>query len=563
MLPLWKKYSLEEELFEAAFVLCRPLVKGAFNSAQAEYDSFPPIDQTWNTGCVLSVWDSDLAETWIEKNYDRALLVRLRKSGAEGPFPSMLTLESAALTVFATLSGPLIRTAEELAKISGFPVIVRPLEEYPSRLRAGANMQNRFTAKSQPSRSSSPQSDTQRTTIHAQDEETKAPERRPENRDTEDEEGQGPPPPPPPLLHGANSQEIVHTTGTTLKFSRNAQDCGSSIQLTTQLKLYPPNEREPRVPFFGIERVPEPYIKSHIRLEFKSDDSTEIDSGLGSVGVLAKSPSYLKAAYLDDIEHVRIAGGKPSQSFNVVEGKNTTPSTEAEDVQRSEILLTDFLRMDSDWEDTTSCYRGVNTRIRRRGTSELPASGTAVEVKYVVDVAVRSLDREEIPNVSFIYCHQIHCWVKGESKAGIKGIALLAAHIIPNMFIEEPLNISHCGEVDLRNSNIGQTSEDKELASTRWQTVKDHFTRGITKVPGVQQGLGLYRSIFSFRNRKTKSKEQDSSRVCETVGWDYTKKTWCYPIWPKLDFELQPSLPGSKATWVLKWGDGDGVDRTS
>jgi hypothetical protein len=49
-----------------------------------------------------------------------------------GPVASMLSVKSPALTIFGAMSVELIQMANELAELSGFPVIVRPLEEDPS-----------------------------------------------------------------------------------------------------------------------------------------------------------------------------------------------------------------------------------------------------------------------------------------------------------------------------------------------------------------------------------------------------------------------------------------------
>jgi len=81
---------------------------------------------------MLSVLDSHSADAWIDENYDHKLLVQLRKCKIGGPIPMMLSVESAALAIFGTMSQPLISIAEELAKFAGFPVLVRPLKEDPS-----------------------------------------------------------------------------------------------------------------------------------------------------------------------------------------------------------------------------------------------------------------------------------------------------------------------------------------------------------------------------------------------------------------------------------------------
>jgi hypothetical protein len=44
----------------------------------------------------------------------------------------MLSVDSPALTIFGLMSSQVIEMADELAKLSGFPVIIRPATEDPS-----------------------------------------------------------------------------------------------------------------------------------------------------------------------------------------------------------------------------------------------------------------------------------------------------------------------------------------------------------------------------------------------------------------------------------------------
>jgi hypothetical protein len=80
----------------------------------------------------VSVHDSDFVDVWIDVNYDHRFLVLLREKCVGGPVASMLSVESPALTIFGAMSVELIQMANELAELSGLPVIVRPLEEDPS-----------------------------------------------------------------------------------------------------------------------------------------------------------------------------------------------------------------------------------------------------------------------------------------------------------------------------------------------------------------------------------------------------------------------------------------------
>ena len=81
---------------------------------------------------MVSVYDSNLADSWIDNNFDHQFLTLLSDKGIGGPIASMLSFELPALAIFGAMSLQLIQMANELAELSAFPVIVRPLEEDPS-----------------------------------------------------------------------------------------------------------------------------------------------------------------------------------------------------------------------------------------------------------------------------------------------------------------------------------------------------------------------------------------------------------------------------------------------
>ena len=89
----------------------------------------------YENGCVLSIFDSYLTDAWVNNFYDHILLVLICQNQISGPYPSMLSFDSAALTIFGMMLVFLMRIAQELADLSGFPIIVRPLEEDPSHFR--------------------------------------------------------------------------------------------------------------------------------------------------------------------------------------------------------------------------------------------------------------------------------------------------------------------------------------------------------------------------------------------------------------------------------------------
>jgi hypothetical protein len=41
------------------------------------------------------------------------------------------------------------------------------------------------------------------------------------------------------------------------------------------------------------------------------------------------------------------------------------------------------------------------------------------------------------------------------------------------------------------------------------------------------------------------------------VGWDHSRLKWHYPVWPKLDSNLDRSSDKSTMKWILDWKDDD------
>jgi hypothetical protein len=96
-------------------------------------EDFVRLKSQWTGGgCVLSVYDSALADAWVIQNYDDKFLINLRAKKIGGPVASMLSVDVQALTIFGSMSPQIIKTADELAQLSQFPVIIRPATEDPS-----------------------------------------------------------------------------------------------------------------------------------------------------------------------------------------------------------------------------------------------------------------------------------------------------------------------------------------------------------------------------------------------------------------------------------------------
>ncbi|KAJ7809113.1 hypothetical protein B0H14DRAFT_2608282 [Mycena olivaceomarginata] len=83
-------------------------------------------------GCLISVHEPIETSTWIEINWDNPLLTSIRRNGCDGPFAMMLSSEQPALAFFGSHFDPLMaNAAETLARLSGFPVLIRPSGDNP------------------------------------------------------------------------------------------------------------------------------------------------------------------------------------------------------------------------------------------------------------------------------------------------------------------------------------------------------------------------------------------------------------------------------------------------
>jgi len=95
-------------------------------------DDFVRFQRQWEGGCVFSVHDSILADDWLNRHYEHEFLVNLRAMDIGGPLASMLSVDTPALTIFGSMSPQIIGMANQLAKLSGFPIMIRPVTENPS-----------------------------------------------------------------------------------------------------------------------------------------------------------------------------------------------------------------------------------------------------------------------------------------------------------------------------------------------------------------------------------------------------------------------------------------------
>jgi len=223
---------------------------------------------------------------------------------------------------------------------------------------------------------------------------------------------------------------------------------------------------------------------------------------------------------------------------------------------------------DENWNSAIMSYNALNVKIYQWPPSQitLPANlhrDMDLDVKYGMSVEVALPIQKDGPKVSFVYRHQIHCWVDVNSKARRRGIIVLAANYIPDICTEHSLWIQEHPKLNLVHNhsegNIpeGDTNPEPELTSEGIFSFATATTsKALTRAPEhfwSPKHLKLWP-----RAKKPQDKvEQDipiHRHVCR--GWDHTNLQWQKVVWPKLDCKLQPLQGESTAAWRLDWQEG-------
>jgi hypothetical protein len=94
-------------------------------------------------------------------------------------------------------------------------------------------------------------------------------------------------------------------------------------------------------------------------------------------------------------------------------------------------------------------------------------SPLGVQAKYGIVAEVAKPINKMTPRVSFIYRHQIHCWVEVKSKSRFRGVIVLAEHFIPDIRTDHSLRIRHRPTLDKPNMNVGEGSEDTDVDASQ------------------------------------------------------------------------------------------------
>jgi len=210
--------------------------------------------------------------------------------------------------------------------------------------------------------------------------------------------------------------------------------------------------------------------------------------------------------------------------------------------------------------------------IRRR---QVPActSPLGVRANYGIVAEVANPINEMTPRVSFIYPHQITCWMEVKSKSRFRGLIVFAEHFIPDIRTDHGLRIRHRPTLDKPNMNIGEGSEDNSGTSsidvqkkrgaegTNVDTSRETSKAATPEAKKISWARRLIQGLFKG------TRQQETTLPVSTlashglrpspIGWDHTHMRWYGPIWPELDCTLGHSSDKLRMKWRLDWGDED------
>jgi len=216
------------------------------------------------------------------------------------------------------------------------------------------------------------------------------------------------------------------------------------------------------------------------------------------------------------------------------------------------------------WNAAIRSYTSLNVKIYRWPLDTYLMANQfhakELDVKYGMSVEVAAPIQKHSPKVSFVYRHQIHCWVAVDnSKAGYRGIIAVTANYIPDICTERRLWIQESPQLNLvQEGNVPESDTSTEPKGTS----EGVFSFATATIPAASKPS---RRTFGSIKRKLLRHPQNEAvqdipiynHVCQ--GWDYTNSEWQKIIWPKLDCNLQPLQGQSTEAWRLDWGSRGGA----
>ncbi|KAJ7030828.1 hypothetical protein C8F04DRAFT_714100 [Mycena alexandri] len=528
-------------------------------------------------GIVLSAHHSTEAEAWVEDHYDDQVFASARSAGLRGPIAVMLSPDVPALAIFGSiLDESVLSMGETLADISGFAVMVRPIDDDPV-----------------PKFPEPDGSDEPGVTVYTMGPGSKGDEEDNENHDGDQDdklsdgmrlgdetvaEGRV------WRLRGGRGDESdqeddeipwfskAHRAGVWVKLwpdKKRPYDLG--LRTTTMFKLQSQYSEEKKM---GVQ----PEVIGHLTLKVETPAKILPDRSYTSLGFLAhRQDSIIERDFIDcgfdQPDQTRKSIDQQSKgataTFNAgymnlhptVSAGATYSETRTRTVELADNKPTPRCRIFHDpgqrWNEDGKSYTSYDiTTVPGKN----PTNGQQhdLEAEYAMGINLLPVENAGLPKISFITRNQVVIWISDPTlKAKVRGLLVLMTTYIPNirtrkaLIVQEELNYHFA------------TSNSPENAPPPPPSAVDAMAVSLSMAP-IETQRSRRKSISALftdvRRKWSANKERTLDLPLQEYisrGWDATNETWRSAVWTSLldkDFRnTELDKASTSPAWKLRF----------
>ncbi|KAF7366996.1 hypothetical protein MSAN_00958400 [Mycena sanguinolenta] len=515
------------------------------------------LDRELTSGGVLvSVYSVPDAVTWVEAHYDDPLLCAIRARNFEGPLAIPLSPEEPALAIFGSIADALIpQLAKELARVSGFAVMVRPRADNPMPNFASAHD---ITA------SDSVSGDVSVGKVA-----------RLRGGAGDDDLGSGEPPAWEGEYHDFTINLRLKTNGDTPLYEVNIR---SYIKFKTQ------SMKNSNLAII----TPRPEVLSFVSLIIKlRREETQLDRSFSNIGLLAHRPNsisncdFLDVGYEPPAATLKRTSGQSTSvtgggtfgltgllpSFTAT-GGYTRGGSEAVESTDQKPMPKCNIRYDPGrgWDPEEAERAGKD--FQSYDVSWFPETNRdkvayEMRVEFGLGIIIRHNKRfkPHLPRISSIVRDQIVIWVKDPGlRSQCRGVMLLTSTYIPDALCDERLTIHSRTTVDLSTTSTQNIPVGVPVA------VPDELGVSVSVVPLDRSKTRQSSKISKLFGRLSLKSSSTSGKMAampqlpmyETVarGWQSENMRFRDVLWPTLDRQfglIDNNTNSVRAAWKLEW----------
>ncbi|KAJ7712090.1 hypothetical protein B0H16DRAFT_1703140 [Mycena metata] len=526
-------------------------------------------------GIVVSVHNSTKAEAWVEEHYDDPVFESARSTGLRGPLAAMLSPDVPALAIFGSiLDERVLNTAQALAAVSGFSVMVRPLEDDPVSSFFASDGPDKML----PARSVSPGGE-------VVDGEGYVDEPVQEHDETDTLSGEDRP----WRLRGGRGDDSDHEEGTELEEDNSLPWFGKVHDAVVWLKVHPGEKEGYDVSIrtgtrfclqsrYQEERKMEtqPEVIARVTLKVETPSRISPDRSYTSLGFLAhRLDSIIDRDFVDcGFEQpdqklrtseqrtkgttVAFSAGYPTAvNIGLTSSKGNTQTAELEDNKASPRCGV-FFDPGERWNEDNKSYMSYDiTTVPGKN----PRTGVQhpLKVDFAMGINLKSVKDAGLPTISFITRNQVVLWIQDPTlKAQVRGILVLTTNYIPNIRTREALLVQE----DLKVQPFAQNNTPKNPVPAS-EPAGGPMALSLAIAPITTQPSQKTRIVKLFTDVREKFGAKKVPTLADLPlqeyvarGWDASNGRWRSAIWTSLDNDFRNTELDKAATapvWKLIW----------